>query len=163
MPTNLSTGLRNKLMGTAASHEALKQILDGGVIGLYGGASIPANADAIETGTLLCWITLDGGAFTPDGGGGSTNGLTFEDAVAGVLNKATAEVWKGTAEDTGTVQYARFYDRYQETGASSTAVRMDMTVGVTPSPVKLSTTALENGVTEVKCTVCRFTLPATLN
>jgi len=149
-------------MGTAASKGSLKEILDGGVIGLYGGASIPATADLIETGTLLGWITLDGAAFTADTGAGSTNGLSFTDAVAGVINKAVAEVWKGTAVATGTVQYVRFYDRYKVVGASSSAVRMDMTVGITPSPIKLSVSAVEVAVTEIKCSICRFTLPATL-
>lgn len=97
-----------------------------GVLAIFGGGTQPATADAEELGTLLCLVTLNGGAFTA---GVATNGLNFDAPVGGVLSKAVAETWKGNglaAAGTGTTAtHFRFYANAYVTGASTTAVRFD--------------------------------------
>lgn len=108
------------------SAAALRTAYTNGVLSIFGGGTQPATADAAETGTLLCLITLNGGAFT---GGTATNGLNFDAPVGGVLSKAAAETWKGNglvAAGTGTqATHFRFYDNAYVTGTSTTARRFD--------------------------------------
>jgi hypothetical protein len=120
----LSTGLRTLWLGTAASAKAVQELLSGGMIRIYSGAQ-PANADAVETGTLLCDITLASGAFTPGANGASTNGLTFADAVAAAIGKTVAEVWSGEGLAANTAGWFRFYASERVTGASTSSVRFD--------------------------------------
>lgn len=120
MAERLSTGHVNSLLTQWKTDYA------NGVMGIFGGASQPADANSAETGTLLCLITLNSGAFT---GGVATNGLEFGDPADGVLSKAGGETWSGTvlaAAGTGTTAtYFRFYDNAYITGASTTAKRFD--------------------------------------
>lgn len=114
-----------------------------GVLAIYSGSQ-PTDADAAETGTLLCLITVGSGAFTP---GVATNGLNFDAPVAGVLPKAAAETWSGVglaAAGTGTVAgWFRFYDNNQTTGASTTALRFDGAISTA------STAELQMSVTTI--------------
>jgi len=119
--------------------------LDGGVIGLYNGTP-PADGDAAETGTLLALITLGAAAFTKDTGSGSTNGLTFADAVAGVLVKTVAEEWKGVGLVEGYITYARHYAADYVTGVSTTGKRVDFTTGTIGTEVILNNTKVTVGV-----------------
>jgi hypothetical protein len=123
---------------------AFKTAYANGVIGIFGGASQPADANDAETGTLLALITLANGAFTP---GNATNGLEFDSPVNGVLPKAAAETWSGlglAAAGSGvTATYFRFYANAYVTGASTTAVRYDGAISTS------SLAELQMGVTTV--------------
>ena len=73
MAIRISTGLADALAGGGAGDGSLKDILANAVAAVYSGSQ-PVNADAAETGTLLGYITKDGGSFTP---GSATNGLAW--------------------------------------------------------------------------------------
>jgi hypothetical protein len=127
MAERLSTGLANYINQTGS----LKGALANGIISVYSGTQ-PTTADSAETGTLLLEFTVDAGAFTP---GVATNGLNMGASSEGVLAKS-AEVWKGVglaaAGSSGTTAgYYRFYANAKVTGASTTAVRMDGSIGTT--------------------------------
>lgn len=132
-----STGAWAAILSTGS----FKSAFENGVIGLYSGAQ-PSSADVAETGTLLAWITKDGGTFTP---GASTNGLNFGTTTDNTISKASAETWEGEYIADGTVGYLRFYDNARTTGASTSAVRFDMKVGTSRGDVKISTTDAETG------------------
>ena len=141
MPERFTTGHANAVCN------AVKTAYANGVIGIYGGASQPADANSAETGTLLCLITLASGAFT---GGSATNGLEFDAPVAGVLSKAAAETWSGNglaAAGTGTVAtYFRHYDNAYTTGESTTAVRYDGAISTaSTAELQLSVTTIVSG------------------
>ena len=117
----LSTGFVN---GQAAE---FVETFKNGVLAIYSGAQ-PASADEAETGTLLCLITKDGGAFTP---GQPDNGLNFGTPSGGAVDKDAAEMWSGKALVDGTAGWFRFYDNNYVTGASTTARRFDGTISNT--------------------------------
>ena len=126
---------------------AVKNAYANGVLAIYGGASQPADANDAETGTLLALITVASGEFTP---GVATNGLNFDAPSAGVLSKASAEVWSGVglaAAGTGTTAtYFRFYDNDQDTGASPTGLRFDGAVGTSSlSELQMTVTTIVAG------------------
>jgi hypothetical protein len=105
----------------AAKGGSINDLMKHGIIRIYSGLQ-PADADAVETGTLLVSITKAGGAHDTDTG---DNGLEFLDAaVAGVLSKVTDE-WSGDPDAAGVAGWFRFYDQSETIGASSIAVRFD--------------------------------------
>ena len=142
MAIRLSTGTVNALAGGGTSDGSLKDIFNAGVIAIYTGSQ-PANADAAETGDLLGYITVASGAFTP---GNATNGLVWGDAVNGVCEKPSATEWSITPSATGTAGWARLYSNAMVTGASSTAVRIDLSCGVGSGDLRWTTTAFTTGV-----------------
>lgn len=120
MAFQYSTGFKNELLDTGS----LKSIFDDGFIAVYAG-TVPANADAALGGATLLNIYSDN-AQTP----GVGTGLDLEaTAVGGVISKASAQVWKGTASATNTATFFRFY-QLGDTGAlSTTEPRIQGTVG----------------------------------
>lgn len=163
----LSKKLRNAWLGNNVSDKSLKELLDGGILAIYGGSNIalPANVNAAETGTLLLLLTLNGGVFTPDIGAGSTNGLVFEPSTDSALGKPSAATWKGIAVGNGAPRYARFYDKAYNTGVDSGEDynRIDLDVGYASGVVRLSNTNLYvSGVTEVYCSSLSLSLPDTI-
>lgn len=128
-----STGLRNHMLVTGS----LKSALDGTVIKIYSGAA-PASADAALAGnTLLCIITRDGD--------GST-GLTLDaNAVNGQVTKSTDELWEGEILANGTATFFR-QELLSDTGdASSTAVRLQGSVGNVGTDIQFSDVAFITG------------------
>lgn len=126
---------------------ALRTTYANGVLGIFGGASQPADSDAAETGTLLCLVTLASGAFVA---GQAANGLEFDAPVDGVLSKAVAETWSGVglaAAGTGTAAtWCRFYANAYVTGASTTAARFDGAISNQSSAeLQLSVTTIVSG------------------
>jgi hypothetical protein len=110
-----STGLRNAVLnGTDWTN-----IWDLGRLTIYDDTGTrPADADATETGggTILAEITLPSPAFAAS-------------AAAGALAKSGT--WQdGSANDSGAANWFRMYDVNVTLGQSSSAVRMDGTVGV---------------------------------
>lgn len=107
----LSTGAVNAMIDTPGLAASL-EYYDNMELRVYSGA-MPASADAaIGAATLLC-VFKNG-----------SNGITFDNAVAGQLTKPAAEVWSGAAAASGTATFGRFVQG-TDTGAESlTAVRL---------------------------------------
>lgn len=146
MAEKLSTGFVDAI-NTVGS---VKSVMANGVIGLYSGPQ-PSNADEAETGDLLLLLTQDSLEFTP---GVATNGLNMGLSVEGVLSKDATEVWSGLglpAAGSGVVAgYFRWYDNAMVTGASTTAIRVDGTISVTPDyEMQMSNTTIVTGVAAV--------------
>jgi len=124
-------------------------LLQNSVIDIYSGGR-PANADALESGTKLLTITLNGGIFVP---GEPTNGINLGNIVAGVLKRAidpetgVVEIWRGVGLVDGTAGWARWYANDKTTGASTTAIRMDGVVSTSGGDINMV-----NG-TEIRATV----------
>lgn len=142
MATRYSTGAVNALAGGGAGDGSFKDVFANAVGAFYSGTQ-PANADAAEGGTLLGYLTKDGGTFTP---GSATNGLNWDAAVNGVCAKPSGEVWKCVPVAGGTVGYLRIYANDRTTGSSSSAVRFDLACGVGSGEVRLSSTTFAVGV-----------------
>lgn len=146
MAVRLSTGLANALAGGGAGDGSLKDILANAVAAVYTGSQ-PTSADAAETGTLLGYITVNGGAFTP---GSPANGLNWDASVDGICAKPSAEEWAIIPIADGTAGYIRIYDNSRTTGLSTTAKRFDMSCGVGTGDAQWSPTAvLATGIKNV--------------
>lgn len=142
MALRVSTGFRNKLMTPSADGgKSWAELLAGGIIRIYSGAQ-PADADAVETGDLLVKITKDGAAL-PGGG------LSFGNAVAGKIEKPSADDWKGEAIADGTAGWFRFYDNTETDGASTSAVRFDGRVATSGGELRVVTTTIADGSNQV--------------
>jgi hypothetical protein len=131
-----SIGLRN------AALAAVKDELDGGFLYLFSG-TVPATPDAATgASTLLATLSVD-----DDG----TTGLTFAAPTGGSMAKTSSENWEGTVLANGTVTYARFCASGDDgTGASSTAPRLQLTVGTAGAELNLSSVVLATGGDPVK-------------
>lgn len=143
MAKRFSTGHAN-----AVCDGGVKDAYANFVIGIFGGAAQPADANDAETGTLICLITLDGGAFT---GGVATNGLNFGTVAGGTMGIPAGAMWSGdglAAAGTGTTaRYFRAYANAYTTGASTTAVRWDGDIGTSDSnTMKLTSLTITEGV-----------------
>jgi hypothetical protein len=127
MTIKVSTGLRNKVLDTGS----IKSRLALGTLKIYSGAE-PTTADAAVTGTLLCTITVNGGA----------TGLSMAaSATDGVLTKA-AEVWSGAIVATGVAGYYRFVSATDTGISSATEERIQGSVGLAGADLNLSNTSL---------------------
>ena len=127
-----STGLRNYMLASGS----FKAALAGTVLRIYGGAA-PASADeSIGSAVLLCTISVDG-----DG-----TGVTLDaTASGGVIVKNPSEVWTGDVTTTGTASFFRM-EFAADTGAFSTsAVRMQGTVGLVGADLNFSSINLAPG------------------
>lgn len=125
-----------------AQSKGFKDIFKNHIIHVYSG-SAPSSADDAETGTLLLKITKQSGALTP---GTATNGLNFDAIVSGVLSK-DSEIHSGVGLADGTAGYYRVYDNAEETGASTSAKRMQGTVGISSSDFLMSSTSITTSAT----------------
>ena len=108
-----STGFRNALLDGSD----VTTLFDNGQLHIYSGAQ-PADADTIEgAGTVLATVALP------------VSNAFAASAVAGAIAKAGT--WEDTSADaTGTAAWFRLYANPVTTGASTTAIRIDGTVGV---------------------------------
>lgn len=119
---------------------SVADVLRNGILVLYTGIR-PASADDAETGTKLCEITLDAGAFVA---GQSENGVNIGEFSGNTLKRAInpetgiTEIWRGLGLANGTAGWARWYDNDYVTGASTSAVRMDGTVATSGGDVNMS-------------------------
>ena len=147
----LSTGLRQAILGT----NDFKTIFTDSVLEIYSG-SAPATADDAETGTKLCRITVSSGTFTA---GSAAAGLEFGTPSAGVIAKASAEVWSGVNLATGTAGYYRLYSNAYSTGSSASHIRLQGTVGTSGADMTVASTAFTSGATTTVDTFS-ITLPA---
>lgn len=126
MALRRSMGLRNALLGTGG----WQAIMAGGYLDIYSGSQ-PVDANQIETGTKLCSITATSG----------TGGISFGTAASGSITK-NAVGWSGTVLASGVAGWARLYDANKTTGSNGTAVRMDMSVGLSGADLVLTHTNL---------------------
>ena len=125
MSIQLSSGLRDHMLITGS----FKSGLDGGVLKIYGG-TIPVTADADSSGaTVLCTISLDA----------TGTGITCASSVtAGVLTKNASEIWRGQISTSGTATFFRFMAVGDTGTASTSAKRVQGTVGVVGSDLNFS-------------------------
>jgi hypothetical protein len=138
MAVRLSTGAVNALAGGGAGDGSFKDVFANAVIVIRTGTQ-PANADAVETGDVLGYISVDGDTFE---GGTATNGLNWDAAVAGVCAKPSAEEWAIIPSASGTAGWGRLYTNAMTTGASESAVRIDLACGVGAGELRFSSTNL---------------------
>lgn len=138
MAVRLSTGCVNALAGGGAGDGSFKDVFANAVIVIRTGTQ-PVNADAAETGDVLGMITVDGDTFTA---GVADNGLNWDAAVDGVCAKPSAEEWAIIPSASGTAGYGRLYANDMTTGASTTAVRIDLACGVGAGELRFSSTSL---------------------
>lgn len=130
------------------------------VIDIREGAQ-PTSADDVETGGLLCRITLASGAFV---GGSPANGINFGQVLSAQLGKeldnaGTEEVWSGPNLATGIAGWFRIYDNADVHGASTDEIRLDGACATSGAQMNLTNTSLTSGVTTTIDQVA-LTLPA---
>ena len=135
MTIKASTGLRNGTLATGS----LRSLLNGGRINIYAGAE-PASADADLGGaTLLCAVTVNS----------TGTGINFDTAASGgVLQKAPGEVWSGVNAATGVASFYRHVAAGDAGDASTTAARLQGTIGIAGADLNLSSTSLTSGATQ---------------
>lgn len=130
MTMKSSVGLQTHIAGVGS----FKDAFDGGTIRIFGGVA-PADANAAETGTLLCVISNNGTA----------TGITFGTAANGVIAKTSGEVWSGTNVATGTATHFRIVAPGDTGAASTTEPRQQGTVGLIGADLNLSSVLLTSG------------------
>lgn len=136
MSLKLSTGLRNSML----DGDALAVALGNSKIVLFGSndaySSEPATADAAipANAVVLCTIT-----------GPTGDALEYEAAAGGIIAKSIAQAWAGTNSASGVATWYRHMDAADAGGASTTAPRVQGTVGVSGAELNLSNTTLANG------------------
>lgn len=144
---SFSTGFRNALLDGSD----MTTLFDGGRLDIYDDSGTkPADADATEAGggTILAQITLPTPAFAASASGGAIGKAgTWQDA---------------SANATGTANWFRMYDSAVTTGASTTAVRIDGTVGLNTGTFDLEFDNISFTAAD-PITVDTFTLTILLN
>jgi len=104
----------------------------------------PTSADDAETGSELCQITLNSGAFVA---GAAANGINFGQVSSAVLSKEVDEIWSGLNGATGTAGWFRLYANDMTTGASTKGIRLDGACATSGAQLNLTSTSLVSGVT----------------
>lgn len=126
---NSSTGLRVLML------DAVKTALDGAQIEIYGGIRPEAADDSMGAAVLLCTVLL-----------GGTDGLVFDDATPGLLVKPSGATWTGDNVATGTATHFRLVLPDDTGAASTTAPRLQGSVGVVGADLNLDTVSLVSGL-----------------
>ena len=111
---------------------SVQEVFKNSKIKIYTGTQ-PASADDAPTGTMLVEITVNG-----DG-----TGLTFDDAVNGILKKNASEIWSGTAVATGTAGWFRLQSYGDPESLSETAERIDGAIATSGAELNMSNTSIE--------------------
>lgn len=153
MTMRLSTATQNGML----KDKGFKEQFSDGVIEFYSGPQ-PADADNAIQGTLLGYVTQDGGAFTP---GSATNGLNFDDPANGIINKAAAEDWEFTGIAVGTIGWGRLKGNATDAGAGAdtTHYRVDFSVGISGADLNLANITVVVG-TPITVNSFAVTLPS---
>lgn len=136
---NRSTGLANTALGTSSVNTALTL----GFIDIYAvGGGIPASPDAAVTSPALL-VTISNNS--------TGTGVTFDSAVNGALPKKASETWSGTIASSGTAAFFRYRSSSESVGASqgasTSASRLQGTVGTAGTDMVLSTVSLTASAT----------------
>ena len=144
MALRLSTGLCTNLLGTSGAGanqggQSFEALMQNGWFDIYSGSQ-PASADYVETGTKLARISSTQGQLAADG-------LKFGTAATGVLPIGGVS-WQGVVQVAGVAGWGRYYASSGTgglTGSSGTALRFDVSIGVSGADLNLSYTNLVVG------------------
>ena len=118
-------------------------------INIYTGSQ-PSDADQAAIGTLLATIYSDGAAV----------GISFDAPVAGVIAKAVAETWSGTAVAEGTGGWFRLFEAAGNPAIlSTTESRIDGNIATSGANMNMSNTFIANGAVQTVSTFA-ITFPA---
>ncbi|TVM31251.1 hypothetical protein DQK91_18800 [Oceanidesulfovibrio marinus] len=118
---------------------AINDIFREGVIEIRSGSQ-PASADDAESGTLLVTITDNGNTHNNTTG---ENGLEMDDAASGgKVEKKAGQTWRGTAVNSGTAGWFRFFARAHTLGASTTSRRFDGAIATSGAELNMASTAI---------------------
>lgn len=148
----LSTGLRDKLLGT----ESFRDIFDYGVIYIYSGSQ-PSRADDAVQGTLLGKVTVDGGAFSF---GSQANGLQFAAPDGGAIEKVADDAWQFQGLEDGTAGWGRLMGNdNDDLGSSESLPRLDFSIARTGADLNLSNTNIAVDAVHT-IDVFRYSIPA---
>jgi len=129
-----STGLRNYIQATGS----VRQALANSVIRLYSGA-VPASSDSALAGgnVLLCEITDEAGSFNFD-----------TVPSGGALTKQPDALLEGVVLVSGVATFYRHVLPADVGAASTTAIRIQGTVGLAGTDMELSSTTLAGGASQ---------------
>ena len=128
---NSSTGLRTSML----VGPGVKPTLDGGEIRIYSGIRPATADDSLGAAVLLCTVLLDG-----------TDGIVFNDSTAGILTKPAGATWTGDNVASGTATFFHIVQSADTGAASTSAPRLQGTVGVVGADLNLDTVALISGL-----------------
>lgn len=133
MTFKVSTGLRNAML----TDSSFTGIMVDAKLRIYSG-TVPLTADAALSGaTLLCEISDD------DTG----TALSFEaTAVDGALSKLSSQIWSGTNIASGTASFYRLVDDLDDGTSSTTAPRVQGSIGVAGADMNISNPTLVSAV-----------------
>jgi hypothetical protein len=150
MAIKSSTGLRNYMLGAAASKGSFRDAFSGtsGELRIYGG-TVPADADAAAGSTALVVIQKD-----------HADPVNFADAASGVIAKAS-ETWDGVIDTTGTATFYRLVLAADADGASTTEKRIQGTVGTTGTEDLVLSSATLTATQTQRIDYYQITFPAT--
>lgn len=126
---NTSTDLRVDMLA------AVKATLDGGEIRIYSGIRPAAADDGIGAAVLLCTVRLNG-----------STGIVFDATTPGLLTKPSGATWTGNNVASGTATWFRIVQPADTGAASTTAPRIQGSVGVVGADLNLDTVALTSGL-----------------
>lgn len=148
----LSTGLRDKMLGTAS----FQTIFDFGVIFIYSGSQ-PTTADNAVQGTKLGEVTVDANSFTF---GNTANGLQFAAPSGGAIEKDPNENWQFEGLADGVAGWGRLMGNdTDDLQQSTTLPRLDFSIGRTGADLNLSNTNIVVGAVHT-IDVFRYSIPA---
>jgi hypothetical protein len=115
----------------------------------------PGTGTQLNGETVVCTVSggtlasqINGGSSITFGGAGATagvasvNGLSFDAPSAASMAQKTGQTWSGVVSTGGTVTWARLYAPMAVTGASTTAIRMDMSVAQAGADITITQTLL---------------------
>jgi len=113
MALQISTGLRNGLMGGISGTSGFKTIFANGIVRIYDG-NMPASPDDAVTGNLLCTFSA----------------INFSSGTAGTISKTGTTV-TGVVSVAGQAGYFRLSEAVDSPGSNSTtANRVDGLIGL---------------------------------
>jgi len=128
--------------------KSLQDIFYKGFMEIYSGPQ-PSSANDAPTGTLLCTVYSNG----------TSEGLSFDDAVSGTIAKAAAETWSGTSTATGTAGWFRFKSAGDGGASSQTDERLDGSVATSGAQLNMSSTTVTSGAVQTISTFA-ITMPS---
>lgn len=127
-----STGIRNHMLATGSMAAALAD----GVLRIYSNSvAAPASADAAIPGGAVLLLEISDNASAVDG-------LDFGAAGNGVISKDISQIWSGAALASGTGLWFRHVLRADDGSASTTAPRLQGSVGLAGADLNMDTVDL---------------------
>lgn len=124
-----SAGLREHILGSVLD------ALSDSEIRLYSGATPAASDDSIGASTILCKVRL-----------GGASALDWEVNPQKALAKPAGSSWVGENLATGNATYFRIVSVTDGDNASSSAIRIQGSVGIVDADLNLDSTALMAGI-----------------